>query len=210
MRSRLPARLTALILVVTLALLAACGGDDDGGGDQASGNEATTAGDDDGTTTGATGTTAADAADGEGGAEGDSEVCDAAQRLSDLDDETQGVVNDSLSQVLAQANAGDEAAADAALADLLDEIRPFIDERMPDLVAAYDDLEATVPPDLAADVVTIRDFTVELVDAIADVSTVAELEAVVTERMETINVVSEAVLRLDQFTRDECGIVIAD
>ena len=207
MRSRLPARLTALLLVLALALLGACGGDDDGG-DEATGDE--TAADDDGTTTEAPGTTAGDGDGGEGGEGGDSEVCDAAQRLSDLDDETQGVVNDSLSQVLAQANAGDEAAADAALADLLDEIRPFIDERMPALVDAYDDLEASVPPDLAADVATIRDFTVELVDAIAEVDTVAELEAVVSERMETINVVSEAVLRLDRFTRDECGIVIAD
>ena len=191
-------RLGALLVVLALALLGCGGGDDDDGGDVAA-DEPTT-------TTEATGTTE----DEPDEPAGDSEACDAAQRLSDLDDESQGVVNQALGDILGQSAAGDTAGAEAALQGALDEIRAFVEERLPELVAAYDDLEQAVPDDLQDDVALISDFTQEFVRAIADVETVAELEALVTERQAQINEVAEAVYRLDEFTQEECGIVLAD
>ena len=198
---RFALRLLALLTAASVGLLG-CGGDDDDGGDAAT--------DDTTATTEATGTTA-DEPEPEPEPEGeDSEVCDAVQRLSDLDDESQGVVNEALGDVMGQAAGGDAAAAEAALDEALAEIQAFVDERLPDLVAAYDDLEDTVPDDLADDVALISDFTEEFVRAIADVGSVEELQGLVDERQDEINEVAAAVQRLDEFTQEECGVAIAD
>ena len=193
MRPRPRLRIVALLVLVGLALVAtACGGDDD---DAAS----------DGPSTSTTTTTEADEP-----ADGDSKLCTAAQRLADLDDESQGLVNAALGEVLAQSAAGDDAAADAALTEMLDEVQTFIDERLPELLDAYDDLAANVPEERAADVALIRDFTEELVRAVGDVETVDDLEALIAEQQGSVGEVSGALERLDQLTQDECGVVLAD
>ena len=191
----LPRGALALLLALLLGLtVAACGGDDD--------DEATTDGP----------TTTEQVAEPEDGEEavGGGDVCDAAQRIVDLDDETQGVVNEALGEVIAAASAGDAEAAEEALQDMLDAVRPFIDERLPDLMDAYDDLEASVPDDLQADVATISEFTEAFVTDIADVESVEALQELITAQQAEVNEVSEAVMRVDTFTQEECDIVFAD
>lgn len=192
--------LSALFLVALV--LAGCGGNGDDGDEAATDDTV-----EERTTTTEATTTTDGSSEGEGA---DSDLCDAAQRVSDLDDESQGLLNDSLAEVMARAQAGDQEGAAAALDDMLVDVRAFIDEGLPPMVAAYDDLERSVPDHLAADVALVRDFSVDLAREMAEVEDFQQLQGIITEQQEKVSDVVEAVFRLDELTREECDIVLAD
>jgi hypothetical protein len=182
-----------LVAVLALALAAAgCGDDDDGDGDE-----------------GASDTTEASDADdgGDGGDAGDGDACALLERITDLDSQSEGILNDTLGPALA---GGDPEAAQAAFDEFLEQFRPFAEEQLPDLVDAYDGLAEAVPSELRADVEELRDFTAETLEGLAEAESVEDVEALFTADPERATGAGQATLRIDEFSRDECDIVLAN
>lgn len=184
-----------LIGVVVLALLG-CGGDGDD--ETAASSSSSTS-------------TSADDAEGTEGTEDGAAVCDAARRIADLDDEVQGVVNDELQGFLGAAGEPGSAEATEGFEQLITAVEEVADQRLPELEDAYAELEAGLPEELAADAATVRDFTVQFLEVLRGVETPDDLEAAFTDLTETGAVeAGQATLRLDEYTRRECDIVLAD
>lgn len=179
-----------LVVVLALALAAACGDDDD-------------------TDEGASDTTEASDADdgGDGGDGGDGDACGLLERITDLDSESEAILNDTLGQALAS---GDAEAAQEAFDEFLEQFRPFAEEQLPDLVDAYDGLAEVVPEDLRADVEELRDFTAETLSGLADAESIEDVEALFTADPERATGAGQATLRIDEFSREECDIVLAN
>lgn len=134
------------------------------------------------------------------------EICDALQAVRDFDDESQAVLEESLPPLLAAT----PEEADAAFSVFLEQFQPFVEENLADLLANYDTLAALVPEEIGDDVVELRDFTASFAGGLADATSRDEVEALFTGDPEQTTAVAEATLRIDEFSRDTCDIVIAD
>ena len=186
----------ALTVAACVALIAACGGDDDSNGN---GNAAGTS-----SVSPATSTSTDRAGDG---------MCEAFRDIADLDDQFQGELNSLLSEVRTKAQTGDEAAAEAAFDQMVSTFQSLIPTTLEPLLDAYDRL-AEAAPELAADAQRVRDFTADFVQAMADVGSADEVFATVGDAVDVVEQqgveADSAVLRLDEVSRAECDIVIAD
>ncbi len=129
-------------------------------------------------------------------------VCVAAQGVRDLDDRSAAATNDAMSDVITGDLEGAESALEAAVGE--------ISALLPEIDAVYRDLEAAVPEDYRDDVALLRSYTRTMLEkfsaakGMADIMRIAS-ETNVGETMET----AAAVLRLDQLTRERCGIVFS-
>jgi hypothetical protein len=171
-----------LLGLLALVLAVAACGDDDASGDDGGG----------------------DGGDGDGG---DGDECALYERIEELDDESQAIVNETLGQALATQ---DPEAAEAAFQEFLDAYQPFAAEKLPDMLSAYDDLAATVPDDLAEDVTLVRDFTESTLQSLASAEDLADVQALFGDVEEEATAAGAATLRIDERSRDTCDISIAD
>lgn len=190
----------ALALAATLS---ACGGEDDEPETSAASPSPTTA---ESPTEEASPTTAASPSTA---TEGDHPACEPAQRISDLDDEVTNTLTQELTKLLAAAGSG-QPPSDEEFQAFLTQVQTVVEEKVPDLVAAYDDFAASLPPDLSDDAETLRDFTVTFTEQLAQL-TPEELKNVdkLLQSPEAFEAVG-ATLALDKFTQKECDIVLAD
>jgi hypothetical protein len=187
-------RLRWLFALLALVLAAAaCGDDDDDGGD-AAGDEQTTQPDGD------------DSDDGDSDS-ADGDECGLYERIEELDDESQAIVNDTLGEALASQ---DPEEAAAAFEGFLDAFQPFAAEKLPDMVSAYDDLAAVLPDDLAEDVELVRDFTESTLQSLASAEDLADVQALFSSVEAEATAAGAATLRIDERSRDTCDISIAD
>jgi hypothetical protein len=136
-----------------------------------------------------------------------SETCPLFQSIRDHDDRSQAILNRALDPIV---SAPDAAGAEAALAQFLAEYQPFIAAELPQILETYDSLALVVPPELAPDVVALRDFSDHVATRLASVRSAAEIEAVFTEDPERVIEVARGSLRLDTYSRDTCGIGIVN
>jgi hypothetical protein len=129
-------------------------------------------------------------------------LCEAAQQIRDLDDATSARFNEAM---LTAGEQGFEE-ADAAFMGVLADMEALL----PEMTDAYDLLAASVPHDMVADVEMARDLTVNLAEAMSRMESVTEIDLMLDgfDEQEIIEG-TQAVLRLDRPTRDECGITIA-
>jgi hypothetical protein len=181
----------ALMVAACVALIAACGGDDDSNGNAA-------------------GTSSVPRATSTSTDRADDGMCQAFRDIADLDDQFRGEFNSLLSEVLTAAQTGDQAAADAAVDQMVSTFQSLIPTTLEPLLVAYDRL-AEAAPELAADAQLVRDFTAEIGQAMSDAGTADEVLATVEDVAEQQGVeAGSAALRLDEVSRAECDIVIAD
>lgn len=174
------------LAVIALSVAAVAGCSDDSSDDAAS----ITAARDDATTT----------TSGPAG-----EVCTHLQAVSDYDDESRALADIALTPALA---APTQEEREAGFLDYMHQYVSLLESTQPAMIATHDALAALVPAELAPDVVTMRDFNVFLANGLADASTIADAEAVFAG--ERARAVTEATLRVDEFSRETCDIVIAD
>jgi hypothetical protein len=90
-------------------------------------------------------------------------------------------------------------------------VKNLLAEGMPEILTAYKQLEASVPADLQDDVVIVRDFTVDLARIVSELETLREFSGL-ERRLVKLGAIEagQATLALDKFTRDECGVTLAD
>ncbi len=140
---------------------------------------------------------------GSGGSGSQSALCRAAQAVQDLDDQSNATMNGTMGSIL---NGGSS--------DLEDEFQAAIKAMaalLPELTARYDELEAAVPERYKSDVRTLSDFTEEFMQAMADATSIEDLMRVTNDIDQSkAMAAAAATFRLDELTRKECGIVIAD
>jgi len=137
-------------------------------------------------------------------------MCDAFRAISDLDDEIQGKLNALLTPVLQAERDGDDARAVAAADEMKREMRGLLDSVLPGLIDAYDQL-AEAAPRLANDVATLRAFTVQFTESVVDAATPAEISVVLKDAAQAGGIKAGlATLRLDEVSRADCDIVLAD
>jgi hypothetical protein len=180
------------MVAACVALIAACGGGDD----DSNGNTAGTS------SVPLATSTSTDRADGG--------MCEAFRDIADLDDQFEGELNSLLSEVRTAAQTGDEAAADAAVDQMVSTFQSLIPTTLEPLLDAYDRL-AEAAPELAADAQLVRDFTAGVGQAMANAGSADEVLATVEDVVQQQGVeAGSAVLRLDEVSRAECDIVIAD
>ena len=128
-------------------------------------------------------------------------LCDAAQRIRDLDDESNAVMNDAMRGALTDPNQAVE-----GLAEAVGELRPLI----PELTKAYDDLRAAAPEAIHDDIGLVRDFTLSLMEQLSELDSVEDLTAFEAELDQNAAMAAgAAALEIDAVTREECGISIA-
>ena len=140
---------------------------------------------------------------GSGGSGSESDLCRAARAVRDLDDESNATMNDTMGSILEGDTSDLDAEFRAAIAAM--------SALLPELTAHYDDLEAAVPAEYKADVRTLSDFTESFMRAMAEATSIEDLMRVTNQidQSEAMAAAS-ATLRLDELTRRECGIVIAN
>jgi len=130
-----------------------------------------------------------------------SPLCDAAQRIRNLDDESNAVMNDAMRGALADPNQ-----ALQGLSDAVAELRPLI----PELTAAYDDLAAAAPEAIRDDIGLVKDFTLSLMQQLSELDSVEDLAAFEGQLDPNAAMAAgAAALEIDAVTREECGISIA-
>jgi hypothetical protein len=177
------------MVAACVALLAACGGD------KSNGNAGTSP------DPPATSTSTDRADDG---------LCEAFRDIAALDDQFQGEVNSLTSEVVTAAQTGDEAAAAAAVDQMATAFQSLIPTTLKPLLDAYDRL-AEAAPELAADAQLVRDFTAEIGQQLADAGSVDVVRAIFEDMAEEEALeAASAVFRLDEVSRAECDIIIAD
>jgi hypothetical protein len=112
--------------------------------------------------------------------------------------------------VLTAVQTGDETAADAAVDQMVSKLQSLIPTTLQPLLDAYDRLGGAAP-ELAADAQLVRDFTADVGQGMAAAGSADEVLAMVEDVVEQRGVeAGSAVLRLDEVSRAECDIVIAD
>lgn len=121
-----------------------------------------------------------------------------------------GELNPLLSEVQTAAQTGDDAAADAAFDQMVSTLQSLNPTTLEPLLDAYDRL-AEAAPELAADAQRLRDLTADFGQAMADADSADEVLAAVEDVVDQQGVeAGSAALRLDEVSRAECDIVIAD
>lgn len=217
-------RRSLLALLALPVLLAACGGDSSepteaatavpdaatdtaptatGAAPAATAGSAATA---DPTAAGGTGGAVTEGTGTAGGAGGDGAGCAPAQAIADLDEETSTLTDELFTQISAAGANADPAAIDAQLAEL----SSVLTEQAPQVEAAYDELEATLPGDLAADAAIVRDLSLEVFGNIAEATTLEEFNAVFAAVDQAqAEEAAQATLRIDAYIQEECGFAFA-
>lgn len=139
-------------------------------------------------------------------------MCSIFDDIIELDLVMEGQMNNALRSMERAIDRGDRSGAEAAAADMVAKVNTAIQEHMPPLLAAYDELIATAP-ELESDVVLVRDFTVKLAQQLASTDGTLDGFVAVFDNQGLMNEGVEAgyaTLRLDQVSRDECGLVLAN
>lgn len=145
-----------------------------------------------------------------GAVEAEGEVCEVFQEIADSDDRFQAELETVLTPLVTAAASGDAAAAEAAFEDFLAAMQPLLESEVPALLDAYDRLAAAAP-DLAGDVVLVRDFTQQITEDLVTAASADEAFTAVQEASGAEGIAAgEATLRLDQASQERCGIVLAD
>ena len=132
----------------------------------------------------------------------DGPLCDAAQRIRDLDDRSNAVMNDAMRSELA----GDPEQAVDELAAAVAELGPLI----PELTSAYDDLSEAAPEAVRDDISLVRDFTLSLMEQLSELDSADDL-AGFEQQVDTNAAMAAgaAALEIDAVTQEQCGISIA-
>ena len=140
-------------------------------------------------------------------AEGD--LCDLFQEVKDLDDSMQREVNEVLAPLFTLDPATDdvEAEAEQVLTELQDRVEAIDREHLSEI---YTQLAELVPKDLRDEAVALREGTLALIDVFLglDADDLDDLDA----QLATPDVLAAGVatLALDELSREECGITIAN
>lgn len=181
----MPQRLVLAVLLVAVSLLglAACGASATDGA--ADGRRSTSTPGDGG---GDGGTTPDPPETTEGGDQGGDDVCAPLRVISDFDVESAQFI--------------------AATVDY-DEIVGYLEDRTPDVLAAYEDAIAVADDDLADDLREIRDFTEVFLRTARSSSDFQELESALFAEPATTDA-GLAAMRLDRFAVDTCGFSTGD
>jgi hypothetical protein len=131
----------------------------------------------------------------------DGPLCAAAQRIRDLDDRSNEIMNDAM-----RASIGDPGQAVEELADAVAELGPLI----PELTAAYDDLSEAAPDAIGDDITLVRDFTLSLMEQLSELDSADDLAAF-EQQVDTNAAMAAgaAALEIDAVTQEQCGISIA-
>ena len=142
-------------------------------------------------------------------ATGEHPACEPAQRISDLDDSVTSDLNAELTKLIQKVTAGQEI-TDAEFARFTEQVQQLVQEKLPELIDAYKDLEAALPPDLADKAKILREFTVDFTNRLVKLTPdqIKNLQKYF-EGPEVLEAAG-ATFALDKFTQDECGIVLAD
>jgi hypothetical protein len=93
---------------------------------------------------------------------------------------------------------------------MFDDVVPVMEERLPTLKATYDGLAEAVPTEMRSDVEMLRDFSVTYVEGIAGASGPGDMLAAADADPDEVRAVAQATLRLDEYSRETCDVVIAD
>ena len=144
--------------------------------------------------------------DGEAAA---ADACTHAETVASLDDEMQGEVNDALSSLLADGEPS-EADIDAAL----DQLRAAFDDiaaSAEPLLEAYRSLADELEGDLSEAATTLETFTADFIEKLGEVETEDDFD----QMIESVSgreamAAGQASLTLDEWSREECDVVIAD
>lgn len=139
----------------------------------------------------------------------DAAACAAVADINRLDDSIQGDV--SAAVVPLASGTPSQADVERSVADLRDVISR-IEADAPQLYAAYDRLKEGAPADVVADIDAAKAVTGELVTELKKVQSSDDLQTFVqsVQNNPGLRNGAQAVLRLDSYTRDRCGVGIAD
>lgn len=137
------------------------------------------------------------------------DACTHAETVASLDDEMQGEVNDALSSLLADGEPS-EADIDAAL----DQLRAAFDDiaaSAEPLLAAYRSLADELDGKLSEAATTLETFTADFIEKLGEVETEDDFD----QMIESVSgreamAAGQASLTLDEWSREECDVVIAD
>lgn len=130
-------------------------------------------------------------------------LCDAAARIRTLDDASDAIT----AELTRAAMTGDADAAAAAFPRVVS----GLEELLPRLQEAYDDLEAAAPEALKAKAAEVRDLSVELMATMSSAESFeAFREAFSDVSAEAAESAGAAAIELDELTTRECDVSIAD
>jgi hypothetical protein len=131
----------------------------------------------------------------------DGPLCDAAQRIRDLDDRSNTIMGGVMAEVTQ-----DPAAAVDELSAAIAELQPLI----PELTVAYDDLATAAPEAIRDDISLVRDFTLSLMERLTRLDSPEDLAALEQQLdPNTAMAAGAATLEIDAVTSQRCGISIA-
>lgn len=138
---------------------------------------------------------------------GDDQLCSLFQQWQDLNVASQSRANDFYlsiggSQALNEPDATDERERYLAL------VRESRSERGPEIEQLYDEMEATLPSDLRADMETIRDYRETYLDALLSLEPTDSFSAVLEAAQPLASDYEVALLTLDSYSRQECDILL--
>ena len=191
-RATSPFKVSLVFFVVVSVLAPACAGDDDAPSDA--------------------GTSAPEREEqGEPSPSTDA-ACRAAEEVARLDDEGEALFSQRGAALTRAIQKGDRARARRLLNRFMREGRDLFRRTLPRLEEAYVDLERSVPEHLAPDVAALRDLSIDVAkdfesaERPADFVRVLKRQVSRPEGLEAIR----AMFRVDEFTREECGVALAD
>ena len=108
------------------------------------------------------------------------------------------------------AQSGDQPAVDAAADELATTMAELAPRRVPPLLDAYDRL-IEAAPELGDDVRIVRNYTTEFVEVLSELDEVDDVVGAIEEAAAEGGMeAGAAVLRLDETSQNDCGIVLAD
>jgi phage-related minor tail protein len=149
-------------------------------------------------------------------------VCGPLAEVVRMSDEFSLRLNGVMADIYAAATTGEELSADAE-AELLDDFRGAFaeaSELVVELIGHYDDAAALAEPELAADIVAVRDATTMLMpilsEAVEDADTFDEfdtrLDAALTDPAVAAAAMAGglAALSIDEFSIPECGFQVSN
>lgn len=139
-------------------------------------------------------------------------ACRAAEEVTRLDDEGEALFNQRGAALTRVIQKGDRARARRLLNRFMREGRDLFRRTLPRLEEAYVDLERSVPEHLAADVAALRDLSIDVAKDFESAERPADFVRVLKRqvtRPEGLQAV-RAMFRVDEFTREECGVALAD
>ncbi len=137
--------------------------------------------------------------------------CVIFEEIITLDRGVQDQLDRSSGQLERAAERGDRSGIEVGVLALISDVRALVEAEIPALVDAYDRL-ILAAPELTDDIVLVRDVTVRMVDAMAAAEPTIDGYRAAVESLddELIFEGAMALLRLDQVSRRNCGLVLAN